>query len=104
LGFGWVGGEKSEFWGFGWPAVGGYGGEWPAVVFWWWGRRWVVVGVGGFGFWWEKDGGAGWGCCTAEGGNEGRGEKTDLKAGHKIPKTEYVRTHKDAFDRTRAGE
>jgi hypothetical protein len=30
--------------------VGGYGGEWPAVVFWWWVRRWVVVGVGGFGF------------------------------------------------------
>jgi hypothetical protein len=49
----WVSGGlgiKWEFWGFGWPAVGGFGGEWPAVVFWWWVRRWVVVGVGGFGF------------------------------------------------------
>jgi hypothetical protein len=26
--------------------VGGYGGEWPAVVFWWWGRRWVWVYFG----------------------------------------------------------
>jgi hypothetical protein len=41
-------GTKWEFWGFGWPVVSGYGGEWPAVVFWWWGRRWVVVGVGLF--------------------------------------------------------
>jgi hypothetical protein len=32
----WVSGGlgiKWEFWGFGWPAVGGFGGEWPAVVF-----------------------------------------------------------------------
>jgi hypothetical protein len=47
LDFGWVG-TKWEFWGFWWPVVSGYGGEWPAVVFWWWGRRWVVVGVGLF--------------------------------------------------------
>jgi hypothetical protein len=40
--------KKRENRGNGWPAVGGYGGEWPAVVFWWWGRRWVVVGVGLF--------------------------------------------------------
>jgi hypothetical protein len=34
---------------------------------------------------------------------ERRGE-SDLKAGHKMPKTEYVRTYKCAFDRTRVGE
>jgi hypothetical protein len=34
---------------------------------------------------------------------ERRGE-SDLKAGHKMPKTEYVRTYKCAFDRNRAGE
>jgi hypothetical protein len=34
---------------------------------------------------------------------ERRGE-SDLKVGHKMPKTEYVRTYKFAFDRTRAGE
>jgi hypothetical protein len=64
-------GTKWEFWGFGWPAVGGYGGELPAVVFWWWGRWLQVVGVGDFwikggedgggvGFWlygwWERNG------------------------------------------------
>jgi hypothetical protein len=47
--------------------VGGYGGEWPAVVFWWWGRRWVVVGVGLIlGFRETEDGGEVRG-CTAEG-------------------------------------
>jgi hypothetical protein len=46
-------GTKWEFWGFGWPAVGGYGGELPAVVFWWWGRWLRVVGVGDF---WIKGG------------------------------------------------
>jgi hypothetical protein len=34
---------------------------------------------------------------------ERKGE-SDLKAGHKMPKTEYVRTYKCAFDRTRVGE
>jgi hypothetical protein len=87
-------GIKWEFWGFGWPAVGGYGGEWPAVVFWWWGRRWVVVGVGGFGFREERtEEGLGNG-CTAEGEMREKGVKSDLKAGHKRPKTEYVRTYK----------
>jgi hypothetical protein len=42
-----------------WVAGGGcgYGGEWPEVVSRWWGRWWVVVGVGGFGFREKKDGG-----------------------------------------------
>jgi hypothetical protein len=40
---GWLG-TKREIWGFGWPAVGGYGGEGPAVVSRWWGR-WVAVGM-----------------------------------------------------------
>jgi hypothetical protein len=48
LGFGWVGDKMGNFWGFGWPAVSGYGGEWLAVVFWWWVWRWVVMGVGLF--------------------------------------------------------
>jgi hypothetical protein len=48
------------------------------------GRRWCSGGGCGGGWWWvwvdlglgeERDGGAGWGCCTAEGGNEGSGEK-----------------------------
>jgi hypothetical protein len=38
--------RKREIGEFGWPAVGGLVGERPAVMFWWWGRRWVVVGVG----------------------------------------------------------
>jgi hypothetical protein len=46
-------GTKWEFWVFGWPAVGGYGGELPAAVFWWWGRWLWVVGVGDF---WIKGG------------------------------------------------
>jgi hypothetical protein len=33
----WLG-TKREIWGFGWPAMGGYGGEGPVVVSWWWGR------------------------------------------------------------------
>jgi hypothetical protein len=64
-------GAKWEFWANGRPAVGGYGGEGPAVKFWWWGRWLVVVGEGGFGFGEEKDGGAGMGGCTA-GGKEMR--------------------------------
>jgi hypothetical protein len=32
------------------------------------------------------------------------GKKNDLNAGHNIPISEYVRTHKYAFDRTRASE
>jgi hypothetical protein len=97
-------GTKWEFWGFGWPAVGGFGGEWPAVVFWWWVRRWVVVGVGGFGFREERDGDAVSGELYGRRKNGGRGGKCDLKAGHKRPETEYVRTYTCAFDRTRAGE
>jgi hypothetical protein len=33
-----------------------------------------------------------------------RGEKRDLKAGHKGPETEYVRTYLCTFNHTRAGE
>jgi hypothetical protein len=33
----------------------------------------------------------------------GEGKKCDLKTGHTIPKTEYVRTYIGTFDRTRAG-
>jgi hypothetical protein len=62
------------------------------------------VGMRGFGFREEKDGGAGKGGCTAEGKNEGKRGKDDLKAGLDRPKTEYVRTYIDTFDRTRAGE
>jgi hypothetical protein len=45
------------------------------------------------------------GCCTVEGkmGEGGGGKKCDLKAGHERPKTEYVRTYRSTFDRTRAG-
>jgi hypothetical protein len=39
------------------PAVGRLTRERPVVVLLWWGRCWVVVGVGGFGFREEKDGG-----------------------------------------------
>jgi hypothetical protein len=92
---------------FGWSAVGGLIGEGPEVVFRRWGRWWVVVGcvgLGSFGFGEEKDGGAGKGGCTAEGKNEGKRGKNDLKAGLDGPKTEYVRTYIGTFDRTRAGE
>jgi hypothetical protein len=41
--------------------------------------------------------------CTAEGEMRERGEKTDLKADLDGPKTEYVRTYRSTFDRTRAG-
>jgi hypothetical protein len=76
-----------------WCSGGGGGGGW------WW----VWVGVGGFGFGEEEDGGAGMGGCTADGENGGKKGKNDLKAGLDGPKTEYVRTYKCAFDRTRAG-
>jgi hypothetical protein len=46
----------------------------------------------------------GWGGCTAGGENGGKKGKNDLKAGLDGPKTEYVRTYKGTFDRTRAGE
>jgi hypothetical protein len=65
-------GRKMENWLKGRPAVGGLIGERPAVMFWWWVRWWVVVGVGGFGFGEEKDGGAGMGGCTAGGENGGK--------------------------------
>jgi hypothetical protein len=32
-----------------------------------------------------------------------RGRENDLKPGHTRPKTEYVRTYKGTFDRTRVG-
>jgi hypothetical protein len=41
-------GTKWEFWGNGRPAVGGYGGDGPAVMFWWWGRWMPEVGGGGY--------------------------------------------------------
>jgi hypothetical protein len=44
------------------------------------------------------------GCCTAKGEEWGKKGKSDLKAGLDGPKTEYVRTYKGTFDRTRAGE
>jgi hypothetical protein len=59
--------------------VGRYGGEWPEMIFRWLGRWWVVVGVGGFGFREEKDGGGVGGCCTAEGEEWGKRGKNDLK-------------------------
>jgi hypothetical protein len=103
VGFRGLFGKKREIGAFGWPAVGGLVGERPAVMFWWWVRWWVVVGVGGFGFGEEKDGGAGMGGCTAGGENGGKRKKSDLKAGLDGPKTEYVRTYIGTFDRTRAG-
>jgi hypothetical protein len=74
-------GTKWEFWGNGRPAVGGYGGDGPAVVLWWWVRQWVVLGVGGFGFREEKTG-RGWSRAVLYGRreNEEWGEKGDLKA------------------------
>jgi hypothetical protein len=63
------------------------------------------VGLGSFGFGEEKDGGAGEGAVYGRRKKmRERGEKRDLKAGHKRPETEYVRTYRCAFDRTRAGE
>jgi hypothetical protein len=103
LGFGWVG-DKMGNWGFGWPAVGGHGGERPAVVFgggggggWWW--VWVVLDLGRR----RTEEREGRGLCTAAGKMGERGGKCDLKAGHEGPKTEYVRTYISTFDRTRAG-
>jgi hypothetical protein len=66
-----------------------------------------VVGGGGCGWFWIW-GGEGRRCgdgilCTAEGKKWGKGRESDLKAGHKMPKTEYIRTYKGTFDRTRAG-
>jgi hypothetical protein len=42
--------------------------------------------------------GAMYGCWK----NEGKRGEGDLKASHKGPKTEYVRTYINTFDRTRA--
>jgi hypothetical protein len=53
-------------------AVGGYGGEWPEMFSRWWGRWWVVVGVGGFGFREEKDGGGARGGVYGQKGKMGK--------------------------------
>jgi hypothetical protein len=98
-------GTKWVFWGFGWPAVGGYGGETPEEVFRWWGRCGSEVGGWILDLREERDGGAGMGFYVQPKERNGeRGVKSDLKAGHKRPKTEYVQTYTSAFDRTRAGE
>jgi hypothetical protein len=57
--------------------VGGLTGERPAVVLRWWGKVWVEVGGWILDVREVKDGGGGWGCCTAEGkmGKRGGGEK-----------------------------
>jgi hypothetical protein len=60
---GWLG-TKWEIWDFGWPAVGGYGGEGPAVVSRWWGKWMLEVGWAYLDFREERDGGEGM-CCTA---------------------------------------
>jgi hypothetical protein len=39
-------GTKWEIWDFGWLTVGGYDGERPTVVFWWWGKWMPEVGFG----------------------------------------------------------
>jgi hypothetical protein len=84
--------------------VGGLTGERPAVVLRWWGRCGSEVGGWILDLREERDrGGVGFSVRPKERNGE-RGVKSDLKAGHKIPKTEYVRTHKGAFDRTRASE
>jgi hypothetical protein len=62
-----------------------------------------MVGVGGFGFREEKNGGGAVGCCTAEGEEWGKMGKNDLKNCSRWPKTEYVRTYISAFDRAHAG-
>jgi hypothetical protein len=77
-----------RFW---WPAVGGYGGERLAVVLRWWGRCGLEVGGLDFGFREEKGVERVSGCSVRQLGKMGKGGKTDLKAGHKIPKIEYVR-------------
>jgi hypothetical protein len=79
-------------------------GEIPEEEFRWWGRWWVVVGCMVFDLGEVRDGGEGRELCTAEGKMRERGEKRDLKAGHKRPETEYVRTYRFTFDRTHAGE
>jgi hypothetical protein len=71
----WVSGkkwEKNEKLANGRPAVGGLTGERPAVVLRWWGRCWVVVGVGGFGFREEKDGGGVSGVLYGQRGRMGK--------------------------------
>ena len=54
----------------------------------------VVLGV-----WEKRDGGWGEGKCGAGCGKWKRGRKSDLKAGHERPKTEYIRTYLSTFER-----
>jgi hypothetical protein len=41
--------------------------------------------------------------CTAKGEEWGKKGKSDLKSCSRWPKTEYVRTYRSTFERTRAG-
>jgi hypothetical protein len=67
---GWLG-TKWEIWDFGWLAVGGYGGEGPAVVSGGWREWWMAVGWAYLDFREERDGGGcGYGCMALE-KNEG---------------------------------
>jgi hypothetical protein len=68
-------GTKWEIWGFGWPAVNGYGGEWPEMVSRWWGKWWVAVEKAYFGFREERAGGAVSGVLYGRRKNEGEGGK-----------------------------
>jgi hypothetical protein len=57
---GWLG-TKWEIWDFGWPTVGGYGGEGPAVVSGGWREWWMAVGWAYLDFREVREGG-----CTAD--------------------------------------
>jgi hypothetical protein len=83
--------------------VVGYGGDWPAVVLRWWGRCGSEVGGWILDLWEERDGGGMGFSVRLKERNGERGVKSDLKLGLDGPKTEYVRTYKGTFDRTRAG-
>jgi hypothetical protein len=94
-------GKEGKLGGRRWVWVGEKGRRWCRRWVWWWSEVGVVE-FGDLGEEGRRRMGKGEGVRLWKKMGE-RGKKSDLKAGHVRPKTEYVRTYISTFDCTRAG-